>query len=81
MLPNLVKHGLDFAHVEEGFDFGTAIALETSPSRNGRRRIRMIGEMNGILLVAMIVSPLGSEALSIISLRTASKKECELYGW
>ncbi|MGO4337851.1 BrnT family toxin [Labrys sp. KB_33_2] len=76
---NLVKHGLDFANVEEGFDFETALALPTTPSSTGRDRYRLIGEMNGVLLAAMIVSPLGTEALSIISLRPASAKERELY--
>ncbi|WP_448952146.1 BrnT family toxin [Labrys neptuniae] len=76
---NLVKHGLDFADVEEGFDFETALVLLAKPSKTGRQRLRMIGEMNGVLLVAMIVSPLGTEALSIVSLRPASDKERELY--
>jgi uncharacterized DUF497 family protein len=76
---NFIKHGLDFADVEEGFDFAGAFALPAKPSRTGRPRIRFIGEMNGELLVAMIASPLGTEGLSIVSLRPASERERELY--
>ena len=78
-LSKLAKHGLDFADVEEGFDFAGAIILPAKPSQTGVARFRMIGKWRGVLLVAMIASKLGSEAISIISLRPASPKERELH--
>jgi uncharacterized DUF497 family protein len=39
----------------------------------------MIGELNGELVVVAVVSSLGSEALSLVSLRPASSKERRLY--
>ena len=70
---------LDFADVEEGFNFDQAIVLPAKPSRAGATRIRLIGELKGERLVAVIASALGSEAISIISLRPASRKERKLY--
>jgi uncharacterized DUF497 family protein len=78
-LANLVKHGLDFADIESGFDFDTAIVRAAKSSSTGRRRIKIVGKMNGADLVAVIAAPLGSEALSIVSLRPASKQEGRLY--
>jgi uncharacterized DUF497 family protein len=73
-LSNLVKHGLDFASIEWSFDFERAIVLPAKPSKSGRLWLRIIGEMNSGL-VALVASPLGAEALAIISLRPASKQE------
>ena len=78
-LSNLVKHGLDFADIEEGFDFDGAIVLPAKPSRTGLARFRLIGELRGALLVAIVGSSLGSEAISIVSLRPASQKERKLH--
>jgi hypothetical protein len=58
-LSNLVKHGLDFADIEEGFDFDGAIVLPAKPSRTGLARFRLIGELHGALLVAIVGSSLG----------------------
>jgi uncharacterized DUF497 family protein len=44
-------------------------------------RFKMIGVFKGELLVAAIASNLGMEALALVSLRRASKKEHEIYGW
>ena len=76
---NLAKHGLDFVDFALAFDSGTAIVVSARPSRTGRRRLTLVGLWNGVLLVAAIVSPLGSEGFSLISLRNASKKERALY--
>jgi uncharacterized protein len=78
-LSNLAKHGLDLAEIAEGFDFDRAITLPAQPSLTGATRIRMIGKLKGERLVAVIASALGSEAISIVSLRRASKKERKLY--
>lgn len=78
-LANLAKHKLDFADKENGFNFADAIALPAKPSTTGRNRLRLIGELNGALLVAIIASPLGAEAVSIVSLRPANKRESQLH--
>ena len=78
-LANLLKHGLDFAMFADDFDFGTFAILETRRSVNGKVRWKMIGEMGGAKIVAAIVSPLGREAISIISLRRANPIERRLY--
>ncbi|CAM3284807.1 MULTISPECIES: BrnT family toxin [Sphingomonas] len=67
---NLVKHGIDFADIGEGF-FLTALVGE---AKNGR--YFAIGECNGVITV--IFATLGSEGLSIISARPASNKERKL---
>ena len=76
---NFAKHGLDFAEIELGFDFEHALVLPARPSRLARARFQLIGKLGGQLLVAVIVSPLGTQGLSIISLRPASKKETRNY--
>ena len=78
---NLDKHGLDMADFEGGFDFVTALEFEAYTSRTGRARFALIGYFNGVLVVVAIVSPLGSEALSLVSLRPANVMERERYGF
>lgn len=69
---NIDKHGLDFADLDEGF-FEEALLF---PAKLGRRQA--IGELEpGIVVV--IFTMLGSEGLSVISLRPANRKERELY--
>ena len=72
---NLLKHRIDLADFEAGFDVETAVVVPTKPSRTGRGRLKLIGEMVGHGIVTVIVSPLGSEAVSVISIRPASEKE------
>ena len=72
---NLVKHGLDFADFDNAFDIEAAIAAEAKPGRDGRSRFKLIGLWNQTTVVVAIVSPLGSEALALISLRPANRKE------
>jgi uncharacterized DUF497 family protein len=62
-LSNIAKHGLDFADIEKGFDFDGAIVLPAKPSRAGLARLRLIGDLQGALLVAVVGSQLGREAL------------------
>lgn len=71
---NLDKHGLDFAVIESDFDFDKA-RLEHS----GLKRIKAIGDLQG-QTVAVIFARLGTEAISIISARPASKKERKALG-
>ena len=69
-LANLKKHGLDFADLNETF-FDSALVV---PSYN--RRWAGIGKnIRGVIVVAT----LGKEAVSVISMRPASKNERKLY--
>lgn len=66
---NLVKHGLDFAALTTQF-FETAW-IETSR----QDRFVALGELDGVAIIAVVFRPLGTEAISIISMRRASLKE------
>lgn len=68
-LTNLKKHGLDFGSLTVEF-FETSII---SPARQDR--YLAVGELNGVLAIATVFRPLGSEAISVISMRRASKIE------
>lgn len=68
-LANTAKHGLDFADLTLAF-FETAVVEE---SRQGR--YLAISELNGILIVAVVFRPVGTEAVAIISMRRASRSE------
>lgn len=80
-LSNLDKHGLDMDGFCDGFDFRSAIQFGAHVSTTGRERFGFIGWLNGVLVVVAIVSPLGSEALSLVSLRPANVKERARYGF
>jgi uncharacterized DUF497 family protein len=69
---NLDKHGVDFADLNEGF-FDNALVLATY-----RNRWRAIG-INVRGVVSVIFATRGTEGVSIISMRPASKKERVLY--
>ncbi|MCM2475808.1 hypothetical protein HGO38_20235 [Rhizobium sp. CG5] len=66
---NLAKHGMDFADLDVAFFLDAQI----TPSRQGR--MLAIGEWNGRVIIAVVFAALGSQALSIISMRPASRKE------
>lgn len=67
---NLVKHGIDFADVDIAFFLGAFIG----DAKHGRSFA--VGKLNGVVTVIFVT--LGSEGLSIISARPASKKERKL---
>lgn len=69
---NVAKHGMDFASLTVEFFEASAVY----PAKEGR--LIAIGELNGQVVVAVIFKPLGSEALSVISMRPANKKERSL---
>lgn len=69
-ISNLDKHGLDFADLEDGTFFETALVI---PSRDGR--FKVVGWLGDIMVVVVVFKPLGMEALSVISMRPASRKE------
>lgn len=76
---NVLKHGLDFADFETSFDRDTAVFLPTQPSRTGRARYKLLGQWQGRTVVVVIISPLGSEGLSLVSLRHANPNERAAY--
>lgn len=70
-LANIAKHGFDFASLDEAF-FLSAVVV---PVRNNR--YMAIGRMeDGI--IAVVFSYLGSEGLSVISMRSADRAERSL---
>ena len=78
-LANLAKHGLDFAAFEARFGFGDFLARAAKPGVSGRDRFQLVGSWGGRTVVTVIIEPLGSEAVSLISLRRASRKERQAY--
>lgn len=64
----LRERGIDFAHVTMDF----IAQAEFRGTREGRSKV--VGLLNGDI-VTVIFKPLGSEAISIISMRRASRKE------
>jgi hypothetical protein len=69
---NIAKHHLDFANLDASF-FDHALIL---PSHS--KRWRAIGE-NGLGIIAVVFFALGKEAVSVISMRPANKRERKLY--
>ena len=70
---NIAKHGYDFASLSPEF-FLTAIVLGT---HSGRRKA--IGEIDGQVVITVVHAVLGTEAISIVSMRPASRKERAIY--
>lgn len=66
-LANIEKHGIDFADVDEGF-FLTALVR---PVRDGR--FAAIGKLDNVIVVIFVA--LGTEGVSLVSARPASRKE------
>ena len=70
-LANLVRHGMDFADLDETFFEGSVVV----PAKLGRQNA--VGRhRSGIILVVFFA--LGTEGLSVISMRPASRKERRL---
>ena len=67
------------AAFEEYFSFDRFITLDAEPSKTGRARFKLIGSWCDEVVVVAIVSPLGSEAIDIVSVRRANKNERALY--
>ena len=65
---NIAKHGFDFADLTE--DFFLSAYVETA--RNGRHMA--IGRLNDGML-AVVYAALGTEGISVISMRRASRAE------
>jgi len=70
-LSNLAKHGLDFADLDEDF-FRSYLVV---PAKDDRHMA--IGRLaNGVIAVVFVV--LGTEGVSVVSMRPASRKERSL---
>ena len=67
-LANIEKHGFDFADLDVAF-FEAARVL---PAKGGR--FMAIGDFEGEI-ITVVFRPLGTEALSVVSMRPASRKE------
>ena len=77
-LTNLEIHGIDFVDVGDRFAFEDAVVAPTHPGADGRSRFIAIGPLD-VRLVTIVFSPLGTEALSLISVRRTSRKERKAY--
>lgn len=66
---NLAKHGLDFADLTLEFFAAAQFGCVK------HERLVAVGEFEGHLVIAVIFRPLGVEAISVISMRPASKRE------
>lgn len=77
-IANLAKHGIDMDDFEDGFSWDRYIVGPAKPSRTGRARERYIGTLDG-RVVFVVVSPLGAEAISLVSIRPASQRERATY--
>jgi len=75
---NIKIHHIDFEDISESFEFSSALIESTYPSSGGQPRFKAIGPL-GDDLVAVVYSLLGTEAISIISARPASRKERRRY--
>jgi uncharacterized DUF497 family protein len=66
---NVLKHGYDFASLT--LEFFAAASVD--PVRQGR--FIAVGELDGDTTIAVVFRPLGSEAISVISMRRANRTE------
>jgi uncharacterized DUF497 family protein len=69
---NIEKHGLDFASLDMAF-FETALVAPAKSSR--LKAINVFSDGT----IAAVFATLGSEAISVVSMRPASKQERKLY--
>ncbi len=70
---NLDRHGIDLAEAEQ-FGWEEALVVPTHQGNSNRPRFKAIGLLADRVVV-VIFSLLGSEAISVISMRPASMKE------
>jgi len=74
---NIESHGFDFADIVR-FDWNDALVKPSYASAKGRARFAATGFLEDDL-TTIVFSPLGSEAISIISVRRASRRERRAY--
>lgn len=71
-------HGLDFADARDRFEWDTAMIAETYANARGDARFTAVRFLDR-KLVSLTFSVIGTEAVSAISLRTASNRERKAY--
>lgn len=70
---NLIKHRLDFADLKvEFFEDATIIPAKLD-------RYKAIGWFDNRLIIVVIVKPLGTEAISVPSMRPAKRSERDMH--
>lgn len=74
---NLATHGFDLADTEL-LDWHEVVIVSGHPASDGRPRFRAIGYLNDEL-VTVVFSRLGTEAISVISMRPASNAERKIH--
>lgn len=70
-LANIANHGMDFADLDEAFFEGSVVAPVKSD------RLAAVGRHRGGM-VLVVFAALGTEGISVISMRPASRKERRL---
>jgi uncharacterized DUF497 family protein len=70
---NIRRHGVDLAEARL-FKWETALVVESYRGAHGEQRYKGIGRIDERLMT-VIFSVLGSEAISVISVRPASRRE------
>lgn len=70
-LANLAKHGMDFAALDVSY-FEAALVVQAKAGRYSA--LGILGDR----AVAVVFAPLGTEAISVISMRPASANERKL---
>jgi uncharacterized DUF497 family protein len=70
-MANIARHGMDFVDLDEAFFEGSVIV----PAKFGR--LTAVGRHNRGVIVVVFVK-LGTEGLSVVSMRPASRKERRL---
>jgi len=74
---NIVKHGLDFSSAND-FDWAGSVVFPSRHGERGGKRFKAVGRL-GDDLVTIVFGTLGREAISIVSMRRASRAERRLY--
>ena len=72
-IKNIAKHKMDFADLDPEF------FAEATLSPSVEDRSLAVGIFKGRVVVAVVFRPLGNEAISVISMRPASRKERNAY--
>ncbi|WP_407522388.1 BrnT family toxin [Methylobacterium oryzisoli] len=75
---NLRKHRMDFPDARDRFEWASALVEAAKPGPDGRPRFLAVGFLDG-RLVSLVFALVGSEAISAISLRRASRSERNRY--
>ena len=76
---NIAKHGYDPADFEAAFGFDRYLSRRTKPSVTGRECLTLVETWSGDAVVTVILSPLGTEACDVVSVRDASDEERAAY--